>query len=120
MACSIAAPLRLPGRPRSRFPVAVDGLAFAASSAVRCRVRAWASSLARWALARASVTLREPVARPLVGFAADWGAVPGPLCAFFWPCGSFEYIALCLLWGLWRARRQAGGVRGRGRMTRRL
>src|SRR6266568_4760264 len=116
MASSIVAARRLPGRSRSRF--AGDGLAGAASSSLRRCASVWASSLARWAVARASVTLRELAARPLVGVDADWGGVPCALCAFFWPRGSFENIALCLLWGFWRARRQAGGERGRGRMSR--
>src|SRR6266566_8731241 len=110
MASSIVAARRLPGRSRSRF--AGDGLAGAASSSLRRRASVWASSLARWAVARASVTLRELAARPLVGVDADWGGVPCALCAFFWPRGSFENIALCLLWGLWSAMRQAGGERG--------
>src|SRR5437764_8905551 len=105
MAPSIVAARRLPDCPRSRF--AGDGLARAASSAVRRRASAWASSLVRWALARASVTLRELLARFVVGDDGDWDGVPGPFCAFFWSCGSFEYITLCLLWGFWRARRQA-------------
>jgi hypothetical protein len=110
MARSTVAPLRFPGRSRSRFPVPGDGLARAASSAVRRRASAWVSSLARWAVARASVTLREPVvARLLVGVDADGGGVPCAFCAFFGPRGSFEYIALCLLWGFWCARRQAEG-----------
>src|SRR2546427_11759878 len=108
MARSTVAPRRFPGRSRSRFPA--DGLARATSSALRRRATAWVSSLARWAVARASVTLREPVvARLLVGVDADGGGVPCAFCAFFWPRGSFEYIELCLLWGFWCARRQAKG-----------
>ena len=90
----------------------------AASSAVRRRASAWVSSLARWAVARASVTLREPVvARLFVGVDADGGGVPCAFFAFFWSRGSFEYIALCLLWGFWCARRQAEGDSERGRMS---
>jgi hypothetical protein len=60
-----------PGCSRSRFPVPGDGLAFAASSTERRRSSAWESSLALWALARASVTLRELLACFLVGVDAD-------------------------------------------------
>src|SRR5579875_275467 len=99
MAPSIVAARRLPGRSRSRFPAA--GFAFAACSAWLRRSSAWASSLARWALARASVTLRELLTCFFADADADWSRVPDPFCAFFWLRGSFEYIALCLLWGFW-------------------
>src|SRR5579871_794820 len=116
MAPSIVAARRLPDRSRSRFPAA--GLAFAARSAWLRRSSAWTSSLARWALARASVTLRELLTCFFAGVNADWAGAPGPFCAFFGLRGSFEYIALCLLWGFWRAWRQARGERVRGRVSR--
>jgi hypothetical protein len=83
MAPSIVAARWLLGRSRSRFPVPGDGLAFASCSAVCRRSSAWASSLAHWALARASITLRELAARLVIGDDGDWGGVPGFLCAFF-------------------------------------